>query len=104
MGKYVLVYTGGAMAEDEASQQEAMNQWMHWFGSLGEAIVDSGNPFGPSATVSGGGSVAGSGASGLSGYSIISADSLEQASGRAEGCPVLASGGAVEVYEAMPIG
>jgi hypothetical protein len=31
--------------------------WGSWFGQLGQAIVDPGNPFGPAATVTNGGSV-----------------------------------------------
>lgn len=106
MGKYVLAYTGGgSMGETEEEQKEAMDHWMSWFGSLGEAVVDAGAPFGPSATVSPEeGEVDEPAATGLSGYSIITADSLEDAVGKARGCPVLAGGGGVEVYEAMPMG
>ena len=39
----------------------------------------------------------------MSGYSVISANTLSDAAGKAKGCPVLAGGGTVEVYEAMPI-
>jgi hypothetical protein len=104
MGKYLLAYTGGGMAESEAAQQEAMTQWMNWFGSLGGSVVDAGNPFGPSAGVASDGKVSDSGASGLTGYSIIDASSMAEACDKAKGCPVLSSGGAIEVYEAMPIG
>jgi hypothetical protein len=34
---------------------------------------------------------------------VVSADSLAAAGELAKGCPVLASGGSVEVYEAIPI-
>jgi hypothetical protein len=104
MGKYVLAYTGGAMAETEAAQQDAMTQWMSWFGSLGESIVDAGSPLGPSATVASDGTVSDGGTSGLSGYSIIDANTLFDACGKAKGCPVLSGGGTVEVYESIPIG
>lgn len=101
MGKYVLLYKGGTMGESEAEQQAQMELWMSWFGSLGEALVDPGNPFGPSAEVGGSGGAA---ASGIGGYSIISAESLEEASGKAKGCPLLESGGTVEVHETIAIG
>lgn len=104
MGSYVLAYRGGGMGESEADQEAAMTQWMNWFGSLGEAVVDAGAPFGPSSTVASGGSVSDGGQSGLSGYSIISAESLAEAIDKAKGCPVLGSGGDVDVYEALPIG
>ncbi|HEV2360732.1 MAG TPA: hypothetical protein VGS21_03415 [Acidimicrobiales bacterium] len=105
MAKYVLAYTGGgSMGESEEEQNEIMGQWMNWFGALGESVVDGGAPFGPASTVSADGSVSGGGSSGLNGYSIITADSLEDAVSKAKGCPVLQGGGAVEVYEAMPMG
>jgi hypothetical protein len=103
MGKYVLAYTGGTMAETEAEQQAVMEQWMNWFGALGESVLDGGSPFGPSSTVGPGG-VADGGRSSLTGYSIVSAESLAEACEKAKGCPVLSSGGSVEVYESLPIG
>ena len=104
MGKYVLAYRGGGMGETEAEQQDAMTQWMNWFGSLGEAVVDGGSPFGPSSSVDADGKVSDGASSGLTGYSIISAESLNDACTKAKGCPVLSSGGSVEVYESLPIG
>jgi hypothetical protein len=103
MGKYVLAYKGGGMGESEADQQEAMTQWMNWFGSLGESVVDGGNPFGPASSVSSDGSVAQGATSALTGYSIISAETLDDACNKAKGCPVLSSGGSIDVYEAVPI-
>jgi hypothetical protein len=38
---------------------------------------------------------------GLGGYSIVTADDLAAAAEPAKGCPVLAAGGTVEVYEAL---
>lgn len=85
----------------DEDREAAMAAWGGWFGTLGPAIVDAGNPFGPSASVANGGSVADGGASSLSGYSVIDADSLNAASELAKGCPVLAHGGTVEVYETI---
>jgi hypothetical protein len=104
MANYVLVYRGGSMAETPEAQEKAMEQWMGWFGSLGDAVVDGGAPFGPSATVAADGAATDGGASALSGYSILSAGSLAEAQTKTKGCPVLAVGGTVEVYEALPIG
>ena len=100
MAKFLYLYTGGQMAETPEAQEEQMQQWTSWFGTLGDSVVDIGNPFGASATVANGGSSDG-GASKLGGYSIISADSISDAASRAKGCPVLESGGTVEVYEAL---
>ncbi len=104
MANFVLAYQGGGMAEGEAAQQAAIEQGMNWFGSLGDKVVDAGSPFGPSSSVASDGTVTGAGAAGLTGYSIISAESLDAANEAAKGCPVLASGGSIDVYEVMPIG
>jgi hypothetical protein len=104
MAKYVLVYTGGGgMAQDAAAQQQIMEQWGRWFGSLGEGLVDGGNPFGPSASIGSDGAVTSGGSAGLTGYSIIKGDSLQAATEAAKGCPVLSAGGSVEVYETFDV-
>ena len=102
MAKFLYLYTGGQMAETPEAQAEQMQQWTTWFGTLGDSVVDIGNPFGAGTTVANGGSSDG-GASKLGGYSIITAESLAEAASNAKGCPVLESGGTVEVYEALPM-
>jgi len=102
MAKYLLAYKGGGMAETPEAQEAAMNAWMGWFGELGEAVVDGGNPFGPSTAVASDGSTT-TATAGLTGYSLVDAPSIEAAAKLATGCPVLASGGTVEVYEALPM-
>jgi hypothetical protein len=102
MANYLLAYTGGGMAQTDAEREAAMAAWGQWFGTLGPAIVDAGNPFGPSASVGSGGAD-GAAKTGLTGYSILTADSLDAAAELANGCPVFANGGQVDVYEAIPI-
>jgi len=102
MAKYLLAYKGGRMAETPEAQEAAMQAWMGWFGTLGAAVVDTGNPFGPSTAVASDGSAAPATA-GLTGYSLVEADTLAAAADLAKGCPVLTAGGTVEVYEAIPI-
>ncbi len=103
MTKYVLTYHGGGgMAETPEAQEEVMAAWGAWFAQLGDAVVDGGNPFGESRTVQPDGSVTMSGeAPALSGYSLLQADSLDAAVDAAKGCPVLGSGGRVQVSEAI---
>jgi len=97
MAKFVLAYKGGGMAQTEEEREAAMQAWGAWFGGLGSAVVDAGNPFSSSKAVGG------NGTSGLTGYSILSADSLDAASKLAEDCPVLSNGGDVEVYEVLEL-
>jgi hypothetical protein len=103
MANFVLVYQGGRMPESDAEREEAMVAWGGWLGSLGSSVVDAGNPFSTSASVATDKSVSSGGASGLTGYSIVSADSLDGATEAAKGCPHLGYGGRVEVYEIYPI-
>jgi hypothetical protein len=97
MAKFVFIYTGGGpMSDDAAVREAAMAAWMGWFGGLGAAVTDMGNPFGGSTTVG----AAGTG-SGATGYSIVEATDLTAAAEMAKGCPIIAHGGAVEVHEAL---
>jgi hypothetical protein len=102
MAKYLYLYSGGQMAETPEAQEESMQAWGAWFGGLGESVADIGNPFGAGSTVTTGGTADG-GASQLGGYSILNAASLADATAKADGCPILASGGSVEIYEAVPM-
>ena len=88
MANYLLAYKGGSMAETPEAQEAAMQAWGEWFGTLGSAVVDMGAPFGASTAVQADGSTGTAGA-GLSGYSVLQADSLELAAKLAGGCPVL---------------
>jgi hypothetical protein len=103
MANYLLAYKGGSMAATDEERELAMAAWGAWFGGLGAAIVDAGNPFGPSATVASDASVSDGAPSALTGYSVLSADSLQAAGELVKGCPVLVAGGSVEVYETIPV-
>lgn len=100
MGKFVFAYRGGSAPTSEAEGAKVMEAWIAWFGTLGAAVIDGGNPFGASMAIAADGSTKAA-TSGLSGYSVISADDLSAASTLAKGCPILAAGGSVEVFEAM---
>jgi hypothetical protein len=102
MTNYVFAYSGGnGVAADEAERSAQYARWGQWFAELDSAIVDGGAPTGGAKTVGPGGSVSDGGSRGLTGYSVVSADSLDSAVEIAKGCPVLDVGGAVDVYEAV---
>ena len=100
MANYLLVYTGGGMPATDAERKKVLDDWSAWFGKLGPAVVDPGNPISQSKSISSDGSVH-DGAVGTpaSGYSILKADSLNQAVDLAKSCPVLKSGAKLTVYE-----
>ena len=103
MPKYVLTYYGGdGMPESPDEVQAVMAKWEAWFGQLGEAVVDGGNPFSVAKTISPGGGVADSaGDPPITGYSVISADDIDDATEKGKGCPVLENNGTVVVSEAI---
>jgi hypothetical protein len=100
MTNYLFAYRGGTMADSDEERQKVMAAWGAWFGELGDALADPGNPFAGSSAVSDAGVSDGAG-SGLSGYSVVKADSLAAAGELAKGCPVLSGGGTVDVYETI---
>src|ERR1017187_8753230 len=102
MAKYLFVYHGGGRPETKEAQAKAMAAWGQWFGSMGKAAINGGNPVGKSWRVKSNGSVAkDGGANPASGYSAIEAKDQDEAVAKAKGCPLLAAGGSVEVAEAM---
>lgn len=101
MAKYLFVYHG-ASAPPPEDAKKVMDAWGAWFGSMGAAVIDGGNPVGKSSTVKADGSlVSGGGTNPVSGYSLIEASSLEDAHKKAKGCPLLKAGGTIEIAQAM---
>ena len=88
MANYLLVHHGGGAPESEAEQATVMQAWTDWFGKLGPAIVDGGNPASQSKAVAADGSVSDVGDDPVTGYSIVKADSLDEALELAKGCPI----------------
>ena len=102
MAEYALLYSGGRAPASEEAQATVMKAWTDWFGTIGAGLKDGGNPFGDAKTVAADGSVKG-GHEGqhFTGYSLVTAASLEAATDIAKGSPVLKDGGTVTVYEIM---
>lgn len=100
MTNYVLIYTGGGMPETEAEQAAVMGAWGAWYGMVGEHIVDGGNPFSHGKSVTPDGvSDRPVSAPPATGYTIISADSMDEAIAKVKNHPHLKYGGQVSVYE-----
>ena len=69
-----------------------------WFAKLGTAVVEGGNPASRTKRIAADGTVSDDPA-GPSGYSIIKADSIDQAVELAKGCPVLQGGSTIQVVQ-----
>ncbi len=105
MAKFEFLYSGGNHPETEAEQAKMMQVWTDWFTDLGSAVADPGNPFGPVAKKISNNGVVGDNPVGVmfTGYSIISADSFDQAVKIAQSCPGLHDGTEVSVFEIMEV-
>jgi hypothetical protein len=103
MAKFLLVFHGGlGMPASDAQREQVMAAWGAWFGELGPAIVDGGNPTADARTIGPDGSVSeGGGANPTTGYTLIEADSIEDAVIRAKGCPILQREGSIEVCQTV---
>ncbi len=105
MANFLLLYSGGSMPESKAEQDKVLKAWEAWFGKIGSALVDGGNPFTPQAkTIASDGKVTDGPVGTLAtGYSVIKADSLAAAVELAKSCPVFLGGSKITVYETFPV-
>ena len=99
MPNFIFAYHGGSAPESPEEGEKVMAEWMAWFGGMGDAMVNPGNPVGLSKTVNASGVADGGGANPLSGYSVVQADTIEAACEMAKNCPIVNDGGSVEVAE-----
>lgn len=100
MTNFVLLYTGGGMPESEEEQASVMAAWGAWYEGMGASIVDGGNPFSASKHVTAKGVSDGAFTSPeVTGYTIISAESLDDAVAKVKNHPHLNYGGQVTVHE-----
>jgi len=99
MANYLLLYHGGSQPSTPEEGAKVMADWTNWFGSLGAATIDAGDPTGPTRRISASG--VSDDPTGANGYSIIAADSLDAAVEVAKGCPHLDNGGTVSVSEKL---
>lgn len=108
MPKYVVLYTAPVTASAQMENNDpemaaaAMQAWNDWSAKAGSGVVDLGLP------LSNGRKLTANGASeagtDVAGYSILQADTMENAESLLEGHPHLQMPGAtIEVYESLQI-
>jgi hypothetical protein len=97
MATYLFTYRS---AKDYETTDETYGEWMSWFGELGPAVKELGNPIFDRREVGD----CRAETTVLGGYSLIEADCFEEAVGLAIRCPALAHRGGVEVGEITFLG
>jgi hypothetical protein len=113
MKDYLLVYRAdfNFMPERTAEEMAAnTKRWMDWIGSIAaqNKLTDRGNRLDVTGKVINKDSTITNGPyaeikESIGGYSIVKADSYEAAIELAKGCPILTTGGNVEVREISPM-
>ena len=99
MGKYVYVYYSAPNTDGGSAEA-----WGKWFGELGDKLIDGGNPFAVGGKAVHQGGVMPVNDRPVTGYSIVNANSMDEATAMAKGCPLVADkDSAVCVYEALPM-
>jgi hypothetical protein len=109
MKDFLFVFRTDYSAMPKSSPEEMqamMKRWMDWLGNIAaqNKLTDQGNRLNASGKVVKPNNVIADGPymeikESIGGYSIVKAESLEEAVELAKGCPILATGGNVEVRE-----
>jgi len=101
MKKFLVLYSGGKAPTTPQEGEASMKAWQAWFGTLGNAVVETGAPLGGAKSVSSSGVQEGGGGNISNGYSVLQADDLAGAARAVKQCPIVAEGGKVHVFELM---
>lgn len=110
MSKYIVIYHAPAevMAQmtnaTPEEREEGMKPWMAWAEKCGDQLVYLGTPLvGGAKLLPGGGSEAST--RDVAGYSILEADSMDDAKALLEGHPHLGwnAGCEIEIHESVPL-
>jgi hypothetical protein len=99
MAQYVIVYLGGNHPSSPEEGKQHFTKYQEWLGSLGDKVVSPMNPFKNTNTVNPDGAITTGSNTAMSGYTIIEADSMEEALEIAKACPFLDINGTLEVSE-----
>ncbi len=100
MNKYVFAYYGEPSFKSQEEGKKHMAQWRTWVKGLGKSMTDPGVPLKAQKNVSSKGVKDAGGPNRLTGYSVVEAESMEDAIEMAKGCPHL-NYGTIDVAEAM---
>ncbi|MDB5159163.1 MAG: transcription initiation protein [Mucilaginibacter sp.] len=113
MNDFLLIFRRDANFDLQltpAQMQEVTKPWQDWMGSLAaqNKLADSGNRLATDGRVVKPGSIITDGPyvevkESVGGYIVIRAASLDEAAELSKGCPILATGGNVEIRQILPM-
>jgi len=111
VAKYLVLYRSSISAQEQMANsdpdaaQAGMELWMNWAGRVGTSIVDMGSPLASVASVPASASSAETSGTFIGGFSILEADSSDEAKKLLDDHPHFHSPGdpTIEVLEFLPI-
>jgi len=113
MKEFLLVFRADYKAMPQLSPEEMQantQKWMNWVAGIAAQgnLADRGNRLVPEGKVISGNGVISDGPyteikEAILGYTMVKADTLDEAVALADGCPILFIGGTVEVREINPM-
>ena len=101
MSKFLVTYHGGSGPPTDAAQAEAIkNAFGQWLASAGSAVADPGAPLRPAGQVANGNAMP---QVSIGGYTIIEANSADEAKAIVASHPFVARGGTLQLDEEVSI-
>ncbi len=102
MPTFLITYHGAMeMPPTPEAREQMMSAFMEWAGGVGDSMVDPGSPLGPSKVVASSGERSGRAEGEVAGYTIITADTLDDAVEATRSHPFVSRGGTLQVSEAV---
>ena len=102
MPTFLITYHGGGgMPASPEAQQQMLSAFQAWAASTGDSMVDPGAPLGPSKVVTSDSVMDGQATSSVGGYTVLSAESIDEAVSLVKNHPFLGRGGTLQVSQGV---
>ncbi len=99
MKQYIILYFGGDEPSGPEEGKKHFARYQEWLQGLGDAVLQPMVPLKHAHTVQSDGTVAEGSSVAMKGYTVVQADSIDQALEYARSCPFLEINGTLEVAE-----
>jgi hypothetical protein len=100
MTRFLVTYHGQGMPDDPAMAEQAKAAFVSWVGEAGDAIVDPGAPLHMVQQVADGQTTA---PAEIGGYSIIQAESADEAAAVLKSHPYVGRGGTLQLNQILEV-
>jgi hypothetical protein len=102
MAAFLITYHGGGeMPASAEAREQMMAAFQAWAAGVGDAMIDPGSPLGPRKTVTSAGISDAPADATLGGYTLIRAESLDDAVKAVTGHPFVGRGGTLQVSQVI---